>query len=244
MEKRVAIITGATKGIGRGLFLRLSSLGVNIATIYHRDEKAAEEFKKDAENAGVRCLIQKCNVSDYQGLCSFVEKTYNQFGRIDFLINNIGVDVFKKIEDVSWDEWKLSQDIILNAPVYLCKVVLPYMRMQKFGRIVNIGASSKDYYKGAPGLGPFGIHKAALTVFTKTLALEEIQNGITVNMVAPGSTRGAGSNPEEKRIPISQIPLGRRVEVEEVVDAILYFLSNGAGAVTGQYIGVNGGLST
>jgi 3-oxoacyl-[acyl-carrier protein] reductase len=80
--------------------------------------------------------------------------------------------------------------------------------------------------------------------FTKTLALEEIQNGITVNMVAPGSTRGAGSNPEEKRIPISQIPIGRRVEVQEVVDAILYFLSNGAGAVTGQCIGVNGGLST
>lgn len=118
------------------------------------------------------------------------------------------------------------------------------MRAQQFGRIVNIGASSKDYFKGTPGLGPFGIHKAALTVFTKTLALEEIINGITVNMVAPGSTRDAGTNPEERRIPVTLIPIGRRVEIDEVVDAIMYFLSDKANGVTGQFIGVNGGLST
>lgn len=104
--------------------------------------------------------------------------------------------------------------------------------------------TTKDYYKGAVGVGAFGVHKAALTVLTKTLALEEIKYGITVNMVAPGSTKDAGTNPEEKRIPISSIPIGRRVEIEEVVDAIMYFLSDNANSVTGQFIGVNGGLST
>ena len=110
--------------------------------------------------------------------------------------------------------------------------------------MLNIGASSKDYYKGAPGLAAFGVHKTALMVLTKTLALEEIGNGITVNMVAPGSTAGAGTLPEEERIPISSIPLGRRVLVEEVVDAVMYFLTDSANSVTGQFLGVNAGLST
>ena len=110
--------------------------------------------------------------------------------------------------------------------------------------IINIGASSKDYYKGAPELAAFGIHKAALMVLTKMVAMEEIGNGITVNMVAPGSTDGAGTLPENERIPISSIPLGRRVLVEEVVDAVMYFLSDSANSVTGQVLGVNAGLST
>jgi 3-oxoacyl-[acyl-carrier protein] reductase len=177
-------------------------------------------------------------------LDGFINRVIEKFGRIDYLINNVGVDDFNYLYDLSFEDWRISQDIILNAPFYLSKLVLPIMRGQLFGRIVNIGASSKDYYKGAPGIGAFGVHKAALTVLTKTLALEEIKHGITVNMVAPGSTSDAGINPEEIRIPINDIPIGRRVYVEEVVEAIMYFLSDHASAVTGQFIGVNGGLST
>jgi 3-oxoacyl-[acyl-carrier protein] reductase len=98
--------------------------------------------------------------------------------------------------------------------------------------------------KGAAGLGPFGVHKAALEVLTKTVALEEIAHGITVNMVAPGSTEGAGTLREEERIPVARIPLGRRVGLGEVADAVLYFFSERSGATTGQFLGVNGGLST
>jgi 3-oxoacyl-[acyl-carrier protein] reductase len=88
------------------------------------------------------------------------------------------------------------------------------------------------------------VHKGALSLLTKSLALEEIANGITVNMVAPGSTKDAGGSPEERRIPVGSIPLGRRVEIDEVVEAVMYFLSDNAAGVTGQCIGVNGGLST
>lgn len=90
----------------------------------------------------------------------------------------------------------------------------------------------------------FGVHKGALTLLTKTLALEEMMNGITVNMVAPGSTRNAGSLPEDQRIPAPSSPLGRRVEMEEVVEAVMYFLFENAGSVTGHCIVVSGGLST
>jgi len=242
--ERAAIITGATRGIGKGLYRKLANKGVSVATVYHSDENSAQNFKESAENLGVDYHIEKIDVRDYTVLDDFVQRVVKKFGRIDYLVNNVGYDDWNLLYDITLDEWKLSQDIILNSPFYLSKLVLPIMRKQGFGRIVNLGASSRDYYKGAAGIGAFGVHKAALTVLTKTLALEEIKYGITVNMVAPGSTEGAGTTPDEQRIPVDKIPLGRRVTVEEIVSAIEFFLSEKASSITGQFVGVNGGLST
>jgi NAD(P)-dependent dehydrogenase (short-subunit alcohol dehydrogenase family) len=242
--QRVALITGATRGIGHGLFQRLISAGVDVATVYHRDEAAADRFRKDAKDAGVRTVIERLDVQDLDGLPAVVQSVADQLGRIDYLVNNVGIDIFKPVSELSLAEWRSSQDVILNAPFVLCKHVIPIMWKQRSGRIINIGASSKDYTKGTPGLAAFGVHKGALALFTKTLALEEMSNGITVNMVAPGSTQNAGTLPEEQRIPVDRIPIGRRVEIEEVVEAVMYFLSEKAASVTGQVIGVNGGLST
>lgn len=218
--------------------------GAHIATVYHRDDEAAGRLRETAGTAGVRTLIEKRDVTAFPGLEDFVVRVVSDFGRIDYLVNNAGIDIFKPVADLSLSDWKRSQDVILNAPFVLSKAVIPVMRKQRFGRIINIGASSKDYMKGTPGVAAFGVHKGALTLLTKTLALEEISNGITVNMVAPGSTKDAGTFPEEQRIPVTSIPIGRRVEIEEVVEAVMYFLSDNAGCVTGQCIGVNGGLST
>jgi NAD(P)-dependent dehydrogenase (short-subunit alcohol dehydrogenase family) len=244
MTNRAAIVTGATRGIGKGIFKRLISGGVSVATVYHQDEAAAEQFRREAQASGVTCLIERVDVRDFSGLSEFVSSVVEEFGRVDYLVNNAGIDVFGPLSDLTFDDWKKSQDVILNAPFVLCKQVLPFMRRQGFGRIVNIGASSKDYMKGTPGLSAFGVHKGALTIFTKTLALEEVGNGITVNMVAPGSTRDAGTLPEDRRVPTNRIPIGRRVEIAEVVEAVMYFLSDNSGSVTGQFLGVNGGLST
>lgn len=241
---KTAIITGATRGIGKGIFRELAKQGINIATVFRDDEESAEAFRESARSFGINYHIEKLDVCDFNQIRQFINIVHEEFGSVDYLINNVGVDVFKTIEDVTLEEWLYSQNVILNAPFCFAKYVLPFMRKQKFGRIINIGASAKDYLKGAAGLGPFGVHKAALTVLTKTLALEEIQHGITVNMVAPGSTKGAGTNPEEKRIAVSEIPIGRRIEIDEVVAAVLYFLSDQAASVTGQFIGVNGGMST
>lgn len=206
--------------------------------------RTQKTLKKFADTVGTEVFIDRFDMRDFSRLEKFPGEVVEKFGRIDYLVNNVGTDVFKTVLDVSFEDWKRSQDIILNAPFLLIKSCLPLMRAEGFGRIVNIGASSKDYMKGAPGLTPFAVHKAALTVLTKSVALEEIRHGITVNMVAPGSTGGAGILPEGARIPVEHIPLGRRVEVDEVVDAVFYFFSDRSGSVTGQCIGVNGGLST
>lgn len=174
MTERVAIITGATKGIGHGIAERLIARGVNIAAIYHQDDEAANRLKKEGEAAGVRTLIAKHDVFAFSELEGFAALVLKEFGRIDYLINNVGIDIFKSMADLTFSEWRQSQDIILNAPFVLSKSVLPAMRRQGYGRIVNIGASSRDYLKGVPGLMAFGVHKRALTLFTKSLALEEI----------------------------------------------------------------------
>jgi NAD(P)-dependent dehydrogenase (short-subunit alcohol dehydrogenase family) len=244
MARKVAIVTGVTRGIGIGLFRRLTADGTAVAGIYHRDEEAAARFRREAEAAGAAFFLQKMDVCEFERIPEFVAETCERFGSLDYLVNNVGADLFGAISDVSASDWNLSQNLILNAPFHLMRAALPHMRRQHRGRIVNLGASSKDYMKGAAGLGAFGVHKAALTVLTKTIALEEICNGITVNMVAPGSTEGAGVLSEDARIPVKSIPLGRRVTVEEVVEAILYFLSDNAAGVTGQCLGINGGLST
>lgn len=242
--KKTIIITGATRGIGKGLFDRLSPRSFNLATMYHSDDKSADLLRNTCIEKDIDFIIEKINVKDFNQVRLFVDNVISKYGRVDYLINNVGTSVFKTIHDTTLDEWEESQDILLNAPFVLCKSVLPIMRQQQFGRIVNIGASTKDYMKGVAGIGLFAIHKAALTVLTKTLALEEIQHGITVNMVAPGSTKDAGIIPEENRTSVSQIPIGRRIEVDEVVEAIMYFLSDKAGSTTGQFLGVNGGSST
>lgn len=240
----MALVTGATRGIGRGIFTRLLGEGISVATVYHRDGEAARAWADQAAQAGVPCLIEKIDVRDYEGMECFAQGVIDKFGQVDYLINNVGGDIFKTIYEMTMDDWYASQNLILNAPVFLCKQLLPHMRRRNFGRIVNIGASSKNYIQGAAGLSPFAIHKAALTVFTRTLALEEIGHGITVNMVAPGSTRDAGGKPEGERLPVAAIPIGRRVDIAEVVEPVMYFLSDAAAAVTGQVIGVNGGMST
>jgi NAD(P)-dependent dehydrogenase (short-subunit alcohol dehydrogenase family) len=241
---RAALVTGGTRGIGRGIVRKLIAAGVRVATVYHEDESAARALIREGDDAGVRPLVARINIAEFAPLEAFVNKTLETFGRLDYLVNNVGVNIFKPIRDLTFEEWRQSQDLILNAAFCLCRLALAPMRAQSFGRIVNIGASSKDYLHGHAGMGAFGVHKAALTVLTKTLAVEEIAHGITVNMVAPGSTRDAGTIPESQRIPISHIPLGRRVEVEEIAAAVMFFLSDHAASVTGQCLAVNGGMST
>lgn len=241
---RVAIITGATRGIGRGIALELAIQGVNIAAIYSTDQNSANKLKEEVTDLGSDILLVHYNISQLNGIKDIVEQVKKHFERIDYLINNVGINVFKNISDMRFEDWKRSQDIILNAPLLFCQAVIPTMRAQHFGRIVNIGASGSDYSKGRVGFGSFGVHKAALVILSRTLALEEIGNGITVNVVAPGSTKDAGDIPENERIPLSHIPLGRRVEIDEVVNGVLYFLSDKSGSVTGQFLGINGGLST
>jgi Dehydrogenases with different specificities (related to short-chain alcohol dehydrogenases) len=240
---RAAIITGATHGIGLRLAERLAEKGVHIATIYRSHDERAKSLADTVASLGAGSVVIKGDVIEKDNLKRLAECVLSKWGRIDFLVNNIGTDIWGPVYDLTEEDWMLSQEIILNVPFRLIKLCLPAMRARRFGRIINLGASSCNYMEGQASMAPFGVNKGALNILTKTLALEEISKGITVNMVAPGSTAESGTKSEEDRIPVSKIPLGRRMTRDEVTEAILYFLSKDAGCVTGQFIGVNGGCS-
>jgi 3-oxoacyl-[acyl-carrier protein] reductase len=242
-EGRVAVITGATHGIGLRLVERLAEKGVKIATIYRDNDEQAEKLKSYLENLKVEFIILKGDITHPNNISNLVATSFDKWGRIDFLINNIGNDTWGNIFDLSIEDWMNTEELLLNVPFRMMKECLPIMRKQGFGRIINVGASSKNYMKGQAGLAPFGIFKGALNILSQTLALEEISHGITVNVVAPGSTSDSGIHKEEDRIPINKIPIGRRISRDEVTEAMLYFLSENSGVVTGQFIGVNGGCS-
>lgn len=243
-KNRVAVITGATHGICLRLAERLADKGVRIAIIYKDNDVQAESFAEAISSRNSESMVVKGNITEKNNLVTLVSNVIEKWGRIDFLVNGVGTDISAPISELSEDEWALSQEIILNVPFRLIKYCLPVMHEQHFGRIINIGASSRNYMEGQAGLAPFGVNKGALNILTKTLAIEEISKGITVNMVAPGSTAEAGVNKEEDRIPVSRIPIGRRMTRDEVTEAIMYFLSENAASVTGQFIGINGGCST
>lgn len=243
-KDRVAVITGATHGIGLRLAERLADKGVRIATIYKNNDEQARLFTESISTRNSESMIIKGDIREKKNLSQLVDSIIEKWGRIDFLVNNVGIDIYVPISELTEEDWLLSQEVILNAPFRLIKRCLPIMHKQHFGRIINMGASSRNYMEGQAGFAPFGINKGALNILTKTLAIEEISKGITVNMVAPGSTAESGVKREEDRISISTIPLGRRMKRDEVTEAIIYFLSENAESVTGQFIGVNGGSST
>ena len=242
-SSKVAIITGATHGIGLRLAERLAEQGVHIATIYRSKDDQAKSLQSYLEQKGVESLILKGDITHPDSCRNLVNAVYERWGSIDFLVNNIGADKWSTVFELSEEDWLQSEELLLNVPFRMMKECMPYMRKQAFGRIINVGASSKNYLKGQAGLAPFGVFKGALNILSQTVALEEISHGITVNVVAPGSTAEAGTNKEEDRIPVSRIPIGRRITREEVTEAMLYFLSEQAASVTGQFIGVNGGCS-
>ena len=116
MTNRVAVLTGATKGIGHGIAKRLIAAGVAVATIFHRDGEAADRFRKEAGASGGRIIVERIDVTDFSALERFVASVLKEFGRVDYLINNVGISIFKPVHDLTFDEWGVSQDVILNAP--------------------------------------------------------------------------------------------------------------------------------
>ena len=236
---KTAIVTGGTRGIGRGVVHYLVSKGYYCLVTYGSSvsdaSKLEDELPSQVELLKVDHRFPK-----------LVEETIGKTLRdlkIDVLVNCVSNDLCKTVGECSLEEWTETVSLILTNTFVMAKLCLPGMRERKFGRIINFGAGSYNYLTGNYGLSPYGICKGAIILLTKELALEEIRNGITANIIGPGSTRSAGPNPEEKRIPIERLPLGRRIEIEEIVNAVDFLLRPESGVITGQIINVCGGYS-
>ncbi len=239
----VALITGASRGIGRAIAMRLARDGYTVALNYRADEKAAEDTARILQALGADGMLCQADVADEHAVRAMVKAVEDRFGKIDLLVNNAGHAEQALFTDLSGAQWQRMMDVHVNGAFYTCSAVLPDMIRRKAGCIVNVasmwgqtGASCEVHYSTA---------KAALIGMTKALAKEVGPSGIRVNAVAPGAVETdmmAGFSAEDKKALADETPLCRLGKPEEIAAAVSFLASTDAAFITGQVLSPNGGL--
>ena len=243
-DGRVALVTGGGRGIGRAVAVRLGNEGANVAISYRSNDAAAEEAAEEVRAAGVRCEVFKGDVASPEDVEALFKGVIEAFGQIDILVNNAGVtrdNLMMRMKEEEFDD-------VLRTNLkgtYLCtRAALRPMIRARWGRIVNV--SSVVGLVGNAGQANYAASKAGIIGFTKSVAREVAQRGITANVVAPGyvETELTGSLPENVKDQIKgQVPAGRFGEAEEVAEVVAFLAGEGAGYVTGQTVAVDGGMT-
>lgn len=242
-EGRVALVTGGTRGIGAAITQCLVESGASVAAGYSRGKERAEEFVEQLGDKGSNVSIHQGRVDDVDDCNRVVKEVMDRFGRIDFLVNNAGITVDKTVRKMSVDDWRQVLDVNLSGAFQMTKAVLEHMIERGSGRIVNI--SSVIGETGNIGQANYAASKAGLFGFTKSLALEMAQRGITVNCVAPGfiGTEMVAAIPEAALSKVvEKIPQRRLGKPEEVARVVRFLLEDDSSYITGAVYSINGGL--
>ena len=238
---KYCIVTGAGKGIGKAIVKRFLMENAAGVAILEWDLELAKATAKELDPTGEKVIAVKCNVADSDMVKAAVEETVAKFGRIDVLINNAGVTrdrIFHKMTD---EEWHTVIDINLNGVYNLCKFVVPMMRDQESGAIVNISSTS---LLGNPGQANYAATKAALQGFTRTLGKELGRKNVRVNCIAPGHIdtdmmRAIGE--EKLNAAVARLPMQRLGDPDEIATVATFLCTDDSSWVTGQTIMVSGG---
>lgn len=242
-EGKSAIVTGASRGIGREIAILLGKEGARVAVNYSGSKEKAEEVVELIKQSGGDAFAIQANVSDAEQVKQMIDETLKTFGSIDMLVNNAGITRDNLLMRMKEDEWDDVININLKG-VFLCtKAVTRQMMKQRAGKIVNL--ASIVGVIGNPGQANYVAAKAGVIGLTKTTARELASRNITVNAVAPGfiTTDMTDALPENvKEQMLAQIPLGKLGSAEDVASAVAFLLSNDANYITGQTIHVDGGM--
>ncbi|HWP49163.1 MAG TPA: 3-oxoacyl-ACP reductase family protein [Candidatus Limnocylindrales bacterium] len=250
IRNEVAIITGASRGIGRATAIALSEAGFKIVANYRSRDQEANELVKKISSRGGEIKLFKAPMGSSDEARRLVQFTLETFGQVDVLINNAGITATGiPLGEFSEDGWEEMLRVNLSAPFYLIKAVLPHMRERKKGNIINLSSNVTQRFPA--GYGPYTVSKVGLDALTRILSKEEGPNGIRVNSIAPGpidtemlqeSFRILG--PERAAALINAVPLRRKGRPEEIASVIRFLVSEAASYITGQVIYVNGGGPT
>jgi NAD(P)-dependent dehydrogenase (short-subunit alcohol dehydrogenase family) len=238
------VVTGGARGIGKAIALELARHGGSIAVGYSRQSDAAEEVVQQIREmaTGADAFALKANVQHPDEVRPAIASVAERFGKIDFLVNNAGITRDRTLSKMTHDDWNAVIDVNLHSIFNVTHEVLPYMLDKGYGRVVNI--SSVIGQSGNFGQANYATAKAGMVGFTKSAALELAKKGITVNCVAPGytETEMVAAVPEAamERV-LARIPMGRLAKPEEIAQAVFFLIAYGD-YITGQEIGVNGGM--
>ena len=243
VEKRVALVTGAGRGIGACIAKTLAADACDIAVVDYSDASAAEETMRELAALGAAARYYKCDVSDFAAVKAVADQIVKDFGKIDILVNNAGVTADDLLLRMSEAEWDRVLSINLKGCFNMIKHVTPYMLRKRYGRIVSI--SSVVGLMGNAGQANYAASKAGIIGLTKSVAKELGSRNITANAVAPGFIRTAMTDAltdEQKQAMYKLIPLGSLGEVQDIANAVKFLVSEDARYITGVVLKVDGGM--
>lgn len=237
MKGRVALVTGGTRGIGAAIAKDLKKAGCKVIATYHGNDDAATAFRKET---GIEVI--RFDVADFDQCSHAVKRIEAEIGNIDILVNNAGITRDGFLHKMGVESWNAVIETNLNSLFNMCRIVIEGMRARGFGRIINI--SSVNGQLGQVGQANYSAAKAGVMGFTKALALESANKGVTVNAIAPGYIE----TDMVKAVPaavldkiVAKIPVGRLGQPEEIARAVCFLAANESSFITGETLSVNGG---
>ena len=243
LEGRVAVITGAGRGIGRAIALALGGAGARLALV---DRTAADtaETAKLARDAGAQCETFGCDVREESQVQALTSEVMQRFGAVHVLVNNAGTAIRKKVHEFTLEEWRLVMDTNLTGPFLLCRHFIPHMKGRGYGRIINL--TSIMAHVSSDGRGVYSASKHGLLGLTRALGVELAEDRITAVAISPGFvetdlTAVLRADPAKSAALLAQTPLGRYAKSEEIAAAALYICSDAAGYMTGTDMLIDGG---
>lgn len=241
-DERVAIVTGSGKGIGRGIAQKLAADGFTVVVNYQQDAASAQETLALVQTTVPRSMLAQADVATPEGAKNLIDQSLAAFGRIDVLVNNAGPFLVKSVFDTEVDEWRRIIDGNLSSAFYCMKFVLPTMRAQKNGHIVNLGSLNAETTRGAPTTAAYNAAKTGIVVLTKSVARSEARYGIRCNLVSPGYIETYATTEADRRELPSLVPLGSLGTADDIAEAIAFLVSDKARYITGAVLNVHGGL--
>ena len=242
LVNKVAIVTGAGRGIGKAIAIALAREGANIIAI-DVDIQTAEEVAREIKSLDRQALAIQVDVSDSKEVNQMVQSVLKKFKRVDILVNNAAIIKRGSIEDLTEEDWDRVMDVNLKGAFNCVKAVVGTMKKQRYGKIVNISSIAGKI--GDLASAPcYGASKAGMTCLAKSLARELASYGINANVVAPHAIETDMSkewSEEKRKSIIADIPLGRLGEPEDIAEAVVFLVSDKAKFITGEVLDVNGG---
>ena len=243
LEGKVAVVTGASGGIGRAIAVAFGKAGASVAVHYNGNEAKAAAVKAEIEEAGGKAEIFRCNVADFDACSEFIKSVVKTFGKIDILVNNAGITREGLIMGMSEDDFDAVLDTNLKGSFNCIRFASRQMMRKKYGRIINI--TSVSGVAGNAGQANYSASKAGLIGLTKSVAKELASRNITANAIAPGFVKTEMTDvlPDDvKETAMKQIPLARFAEPEDIANAAVFLASDMASYITGQVLLVDGGM--
>lgn len=244
LDGKVAIITGASRGIGRAIALEMAARGAIVIINYNGSKDKALEVKQEIESNGGQAAVYQCNVSEYAGCEAFIQSIIKEFGRLDIVVNNAGITKDGLLMKMSEEDFDRVIDVNLKGAFNTTRFASRQMLKQRSGRIINM--SSVVGIVGNAGQANYAASKAGIIGLTKAAARELASRGITVNAVAPGfiETEMTDILPDAvKEASAAQIPLGKFGKPEDIAKTVAFLASKDAAYITGQVIQVDGGMA-